>query len=82
MHPWLLGTRRSFPEIVVLNIPKDKDQFISYQAIEAIKDGCIVNTKYESGGLIFNSPHLIIFANAEPNYTKLSEDRWLVTKIE
>lgn len=58
-----------------LNVPRDS-KAISYKSIECIKDGLITNTKYEAGNLIFNSPHVWIMINEEPEYDKLSADRW------
>ena len=51
---------------------------ISYDAIESIKNGLICNTKFETGYKAFGEVHIIVFANMEPDYEKLSEDRWEV----
>ena len=37
--------------------------------------------KYESKPICRNSPHVIIFANFEPDLDKLSNDRWIIKKI-
>lgn len=70
--------------IVIFNIPRSKTM-ISYSAIEALKDGMIFSQKYESGFIRFNSPHIFIFANFEPDEREMqniSIDRWKITKIE
>lgn len=54
---------------------------ISYSAIEQIKDGLIISTKYESDYKLIPPVHIIIFANKPPNTTKLMDDRWKITKI-
>ena len=42
----------------------------------------ICNTKYETGVKIFNSPHIICFANFPPdNLEQLSADRWIITNL-
>lgn len=69
------------PEIILMNIVRSQEQFISYQGIEELKDGIFFNSKYESGMVMYNSPHIIIFANFPPDYTKLSRDRWNVVQI-
>lgn len=67
--------------IVVIDVPRDNGNKVSYKAIEQIKNGMICNTKYETGMKLFNSPHLIIFANFPPEEHKLSADRWVITDL-
>lgn len=55
---------------------------ISYNMIECMKDGMMTNTKYEANTLIFNRPHVVVMSNEEPEFDKLSADRWVVYKIE
>ena len=70
------------PEVVVVNIPRSfKKKYVSYEAFENIKDMYFFSGKYEGGVICGNCPHLFIFANNEPNYTKLSNDRWNVVDI-
>lgn len=64
----------------IINLPRSNEH-ISYDAIESIKDGLLVSNKYESSSKIIPVPHLIIFANKEPDYKKLSKDRWRVKKL-
>jgi len=66
---------------VVIDIPRSEYNNCSYQAIEDIKNGLIINTKYETGMLAFNSPHLIIFSNFYPETHNLSNDRWHIYTI-
>lgn len=69
------------PKVVLWNIPRSVEH-ISYTAIEEVKDGLLFSGKYESGMCLFNSPHLLIFANEEPDYSKLSSDRWRITHLQ
>jgi len=68
-------------DIVLFNIVRCKEQYISYEAIESIKDGMFFSGKYESGMKLFNPPHIICFANFRPNVDALSGDRWNIVKI-
>lgn len=68
-------------KIIVFHFVRSVEQFVSYDAIESIKDGLFFNSKYECGMYVFNSPHVFCFANFEPDYDKLSEDRWIVKNI-
>nr|QKV51311.1 putative replication associated protein [Crucivirus sp.] len=64
----------------IFNISKSSEH-ISYKAIEGCKDGLLNSPKYESQTLVFNSPHIWIFANREPDYDKMSIDRWKIWTI-
>lgn len=67
--------------LVVIDIPRNEHNACSYNAIEEIKNGMIVNTKYETGSFIFNPLHVIVFSNFYPETSKLSKDRWHIYKI-
>lgn len=50
-------------------------------AIESIKNGYIVNTKYETS-LVYQDPsHVWCFSNQAPNLSSLSRDRWKFWEI-
>lgn len=52
-----------------------------YSAIEMFKNGRIFSPKYESTTKIFEKPHVFVFANWEPDTTKLSQDRWDIVRV-
>lgn len=64
-----------FPRIVVMNVPKVVEH-LSYNALESIKDGLFYSGKYEGGQAVFNSPHLIVFANVAPEEHKMTNGRF------
>lgn len=67
---------------VFFDIPRSNRGNISYASLECIKNGMVCNTKYETGVKVFNSPHIFIFANFEPEEPdKLSADRWIITEL-
>lgn len=71
------------PELILVNLPRSfNNDYLSYPGLESIKDMCFYSGKYEGGQVVGNSPHLIIFANEPPVYSKLSKDRWNVKNIE
>lgn len=74
----LFNTDMNERKIVVFDLPRNNGNKISYDAIESIKNGLICNTKFETGYKAFGEVHILVFANMEPDYTKLSEDRWEV----
>ncbi len=68
------------------NVKRNDDgvQFasVSTAALEGISNGIFFNSKYECADLVLPRPvHIIVFANAPPDKTKMSTDRWHITQI-
>lgn len=74
--------RQRPPIVVIFDIPRSSLGYLSYTGIEEIKNGCFASTKYESGMVVMNSPHVLVFANHEPDYQAMSLDRWKVVRIQ
>ncbi len=70
------------PEIIIFDLPRSMGNKITYVGMEAIKNGMIYNTKYECKNCVFNPPHIIVFANEEPNMDNMSVDRWVIRNID
>jgi len=69
-------------EAMIIDVPRDNGNNISYKAIESIKNGMIYSPKYEGGYKLFNSPHIIVFANKPPQEERLSSDRWHIKNLD
>ncbi len=69
------------PPIIIFDVPRVNEGHVSYQAMEGIKNGLFYSGKYEGLMVRFNSPHLLVFANAPPDKTKLSADRWIIKNL-
>lgn len=69
------------PTIVIFGLPRSMEDYVSYEAIESVKDGIFFSGKYESGMCLFKPPHILIFANFMPDESKLSSDRWRITRL-
>lgn len=54
---------------------------VCYDALEDIVDGQCQNEKYKPKLLQFNSPHIVILTNNEPDLKKLSIDRPIVWRL-
>lgn len=67
--------------MVFYDLCRVQEDHISYQSIEELKNGILFSSKYESCGLTFERPHVIVFANIEPDRSKLSEDRWVIKRL-
>lgn len=68
-------------DIYIWDLERSMEEYISYGALEKIKNGYYMCSKYESKPIIRNSPHVIVFANFPPKKEALSEDRWLILNI-
>ncbi len=77
-----IGTHGGAPSIIIFDVPRSNLQFVSYQVLEEIKNGLFFSGKYEGGMCRFNSPHVLVFANEEPDHSKLSADRWEIIELE
>lgn len=73
--------RGYYPEIVIIDIPRSVNDYVSYSGIEEVKNGCFFSSKYESGMAIFNCPHIVCFSNELPDLAKMSADRWDIREI-
>jgi len=69
-------------DIYIMDIERTMEEYISYGAIEKIKNGYYMCSKYESKPIIRNPPHFIVFANFMPDLSALSTDRWVIINIE
>jgi len=65
-------------KVVLIDLTRSVEAYVSYQGIEEIKNGIFYNTKYESGMCMFDNPHVIILSNFLPEVDALREDRWEV----
>jgi len=50
-------------------------------AMEGIKNGMFMNTKYETCQVLMKVPHVWVFTNARPNISSMSVDRWKLWSI-
>lgn len=68
--------------IVVLNLTRTEEEVRSvYKMIEQLKDGLLTASKYNGKTIVFDSPHVVVFANWAPNRENLSEDRWSIRHL-
>jgi len=68
-------------KLVVLDMPRYNADYVNYGMLEAIKNGMLYSGKYKGGVCLFDTPHLFVFSNVEPDYEKMSIDRWNVIEI-
>lgn len=69
------------PKLCLFDLPRSNEGHIAYNALEQIKNGLINSSKYKGGFKMFDSPHVIVFANFKPELSELSSDRWIIKQI-
>lgn len=69
------------PDIVCINLSRSKEQWVSYEAIELLKDGLFFCGKYKSKQVVMDPPAVAVFANFPPDVECLSIDRWKIFEI-
>lgn len=70
------------PAFIVINLPRSfNSDYLSYEGVEAVKDMFFYSGKYEGGMVDYNCPHLWVFSNEFPDYSKMMIDRWSVFDI-
>lgn len=68
-------------DVAIFYYTRSVEDYVSYEALESIKDGIFFSGKFESKQCIFNSPIVICFANFAPNTNSLSNDRWHIEEL-
>lgn len=69
------------PNIVLINVPRVSQDYVSFQGIEEIKDMFFYSGKYEGGMVCGENPQIYVFSNAPPDKSKMSKDRWKIGQI-
>ena len=83
----VLNLVSKFPgkRIYAFNLTRSKPANLSaldlYSAMESIKDGLFINTKYETAVVMMDPPHVMVCSNELPKYNQISADRWTVFSI-
>jgi len=69
---------------IIIDLPRQAESNVGfYQVIEDLKNGRITSQKYSGKVKYLGAiPHVIVFANWKPNFSKLSRDRWVLRQIK
>lgn len=67
--------------VIICDLPRHNADYINYGTIEMIKNGLVYSGKYEGAQLLFDIPHVFVFANSFPEEGKWSIDRYNVIDI-
>ena len=68
--------------VFLFDIPRTGMQFLQYDVLEMLKDGLVFSPKYQSMMKeMKGNVHVLVFCNEEPDRTKMSRDRYVVTHL-
>lgn len=81
VNVWLGEHEGLSPKLIICDIPRTSLNYVCYNALEQLKNGMLYSGKYEGGVCIFDSPHVVCFANEEPYRPSMSKDRWNIVRI-
>ncbi len=70
------------PKVIIFDVARSEAKYLKYVSLELLKNGCFFSGKYESGQVLMNPPHIIVFANEKPDQSKLSADRWEIKCLD
>lgn len=68
-------------ELIVFDFTRSLEGKVNYGVLEALKNGMIFSSKYNSKLKIFKKPKIIVMANFNADLDKLSEDRWDLMEV-
>jgi hypothetical protein len=67
--------------VLFMDVPRSKYEYLSFDFLESVKNGCLFSGKYASCTKRFDTPHVVVFMNQMPPMDKLSTDRYDVEVI-
>lgn len=70
-----------FPSKIIVDVPRESLQYVSYAGLEEVRNGLFFSGKYESGMVLMNPPNMLVLANSPPEEGKWSGDRIRVHEI-
>lgn len=69
-------------KVFLFNMPRGSMDMLQYGLIESMKDRIVFSPKYNSiTKILLNKVHVVVFCNEAPDMTKMTEDRYLITRL-
>lgn len=63
-------------DVLFIDCPREKTDYLSYSFLEAVKTGEVQSGKYCCTMKYIGRSHVVVFMNGPPDYSKLSSDRY------
>jgi len=65
----------------LFDIPRTQSEFLQYSILEQLKNRIVFSPKYNSRvKMLSTNPHVVVFTNEEPDYNKMTHDRYEVIR--
>lgn len=76
---WMISAK---PVGFVFDVTRDDSSKFSYSTLEQVKNGYVMSGKYAGIKRLFSEVPVIVFANFDPDRSKLSSDRWQIVTVQ
>lgn len=76
------GARKIYAFDLVRTKPLDIGGGDLYSFLESLANGYVLDHKYQGGVLRMFHPYVVVFSNQLPDFSNLSEDRWVVVDMK
>lgn len=73
---------REHLDVLFVDCPRDKVEYLSYSFLEAVKSGEVMSGKYTSIMKIIGDCHVVVLMNTQPDMAKLSRDRYRIIELK
>lgn len=69
-------------EYFLFDVPRSQSEYLQYSILEQLKDRMVFSPKYSSRSkMLAKTPFVVVFMNEEPDYNKLTNDRYEVIRV-
>lgn len=72
----------NYEKVVVFDYTREREEYMNYSIIEAMKDGVIFSPKYQSKTKVWSGSKVVCFSNFYPDTAKMSSDRWDIIELD
>ena len=77
-----LASQKALFDTVFIDVARKSEvKDFSYDAVEELKNGSYISTKYECKHIYNHVPHIFLFMNNVPDFAANSLDRWIILFI-
>lgn len=69
-------------ELFLIDVPRGQMEYLQYSVLEMLKNSLVFSPKYQSSTKrLLKTPHVWVFCNEEPDFSKMTEDRYEIVNI-
>lgn len=73
---------QTMTRVFLVDVPRGQMEFLQYSVLEMLKNSLVFSPKYQSTmKRLHQTPHVVVFSNEEPDYSKMTEDRYTIVNL-